>query len=625
MRRGEWHSMQDVTGIVERWWLPHPYSMSDVIGRGSFGVVVEVTQAQSHEREPLPPRALKRVQLLTPPKSKSPLVLHTTAAHVLRRHFREITLLRRLQYLDHPHLVKFIDAWTDSKVDGGGDESSGSHGTRRRIPAVYMLFERLCLNSSIHGPLSLGPAPLSLTEVAKVLRQLFSALRALHDNGLVHRDVKPQNILFTADGVLRLIDFGMARAICPSDTNAGASGLATEVAVTPLQSNQAAGAPDTDVASALPGPPTAEVQDQVVCDGPSNRNAGGRVRRYSMDVVSRSYRAPELLVNGLLYGTNPVGTTGPMTHDDTGLLTNRATAIDVWSAGCILGEMLVRSLGGKDTHQGHAQEAHDANGTIAHGSSTPARTASSEAVDDAEGLPLALFPRRRCSRTSSGVDSENCSTTTSVMSLDTALGEQSDGLRPVDADVAVDITHLEMKDEDEREQDALLDSGPSEQLSSVLRVVGMPADTLALWQASARRASTSVLDDVMTTDAHPTTPDQTTLQFLDRLKPRRSHLPARFHAVGDPHGIDLLMRLLSVDPARRPSCAEALEHPFLRSSLAQSEVSPKYLPDDVRRSIDALSAVAEACDDPRKLARLIQREADAFDKPVVARHETNIE
>ena len=35
--------MQDVTGIVERWWLPHPYSMSDVIGRGSFGVVVEVT------------------------------------------------------------------------------------------------------------------------------------------------------------------------------------------------------------------------------------------------------------------------------------------------------------------------------------------------------------------------------------------------------------------------------------------------------------------------------------------------------------------------------------------------------------------------------------------------------
>ena len=47
-----------------------------------------------------------------------------------------------------------------------------------------------------------------------------------------------------------------------------------------------------------------------------------------------------------------------------------------------------------------------------------------------------------------------------------------------------------------------------------------------------------------------------------------------------------------------------------------------YLPDGARESIDALSAVAEACDDPRKMAKLIQREANACNEASAAHHET---
>ncbi|GAB3580225.1 protein kinase domain-containing protein [Calidifontibacter terrae] len=56
-------------------------------------------------------------------------------------------------------------------------------------------------------------APISAADTAGLITQAAQALHAAHRNGLIHRDVKPANMLVTADGLVKLTDFGIARAV----------------------------------------------------------------------------------------------------------------------------------------------------------------------------------------------------------------------------------------------------------------------------------------------------------------------------------------------------------------------------------------------------------------------------
>lgn len=64
--------------------------------------------------------------------------------------------------------------------------------------------------------------PLPLPEIAGILEQVADALGHLHDRGLVHLDVKPQNVILTPEGIAKLIDFGLAQqAGAPQETVGG--------------------------------------------------------------------------------------------------------------------------------------------------------------------------------------------------------------------------------------------------------------------------------------------------------------------------------------------------------------------------------------------------------------------
>jgi serine/threonine protein kinase len=83
---------------------------------------------------------------------------------------------------------------------------------------------------------------LTLEETASFLSQIASALQYAHDHGVVHRDVKPSNILLRQDGYAYLVDFGLAKAMQGAEalTSAGAI-VGTPEYMAPEQSNGESG------------------------------------------------------------------------------------------------------------------------------------------------------------------------------------------------------------------------------------------------------------------------------------------------------------------------------------------------------------------------------------------------
>ncbi|HEX7527216.1 MAG TPA: Stk1 family PASTA domain-containing Ser/Thr kinase [Gaiellaceae bacterium] len=102
--------------------------------------------------------------------------------------------------LSHPNIVSIYDR----------GEAEGTY---------YIAMEYLDGRSLKELILSRGPAPLNVA--IEYVRQILSALRFAHRHGIVHRDIKPHNVLVDAEGRVKVTDFGIARAGASQMTEAG--------------------------------------------------------------------------------------------------------------------------------------------------------------------------------------------------------------------------------------------------------------------------------------------------------------------------------------------------------------------------------------------------------------------
>lgn len=82
--------------------------------------------------------------------------------------------------------------------------------------------------------------PFTSAHALEIMKSVLAGLTAAHDAGFVHRDIKPENVLITADGLIKVTDFGLARVITdqPASATTGAVLLGTMAYLSPEQVSQ---------------------------------------------------------------------------------------------------------------------------------------------------------------------------------------------------------------------------------------------------------------------------------------------------------------------------------------------------------------------------------------------------
>ncbi|HVS01329.1 MAG TPA: serine/threonine-protein kinase, partial [Thermoanaerobaculia bacterium] len=107
---------------------------------------------------------------------------------------------------------------TPLRGEGRGEGSSATPA-----PTVHFLVMELAEGETLAERLARGPIPLA--EALPIALQVAEAMEAAHERGIVHRDLKPGNVMVDARDRVKVLDFGLARALEPEPGAAAASGL----------------------------------------------------------------------------------------------------------------------------------------------------------------------------------------------------------------------------------------------------------------------------------------------------------------------------------------------------------------------------------------------------------------
>jgi serine/threonine protein kinase len=157
------------------------YELMEVLGRGGFAVVYKAKQ--------LHPQRMVAVKVML-----SSHLLNLEKADSAIRSFEIET--RLIAALNHPNIVQLIDA---GRLESG---------------LLYMVLEYI--EGQTLADLLKAEGALSPTETKRLMGQVLEALGAAHQRGVVHRDLKPHNIMITDVGIARcakVLDFGVARVV----------------------------------------------------------------------------------------------------------------------------------------------------------------------------------------------------------------------------------------------------------------------------------------------------------------------------------------------------------------------------------------------------------------------------
>jgi serine/threonine-protein kinase len=97
----------------------------------------------------------------------------------------------------------------------------GIDGLEQADGHQYLVLEYI-EGETLADRLAAGPIPVA--ESLTLAKQIAEAREAAHEKGVIHRDLKPGNVMVTSEGVVKVLDFGLARAAdgMPTSTNAGA-------------------------------------------------------------------------------------------------------------------------------------------------------------------------------------------------------------------------------------------------------------------------------------------------------------------------------------------------------------------------------------------------------------------
>ena len=132
-----------------------------------------------------------------------------------------------LASLNHPNIAHIH----------GLEESDPSAGSGQA--GVRALVMELVEGEDLAVRIARGPMPLD--EALPIARQIAEALEAAHGQGIIHRDLKPANIKVRADGTVKVLDFGLAKAMDPLSSSSAAAALANSPTITNPAAMTAAG------------------------------------------------------------------------------------------------------------------------------------------------------------------------------------------------------------------------------------------------------------------------------------------------------------------------------------------------------------------------------------------------